>query len=134
MYSQTVLAGRPILASVGRPFICQLSCVDSGRVAYGEMAEWLKAPRKRHTGNRVGGSNPSSLRHSHASIANCMQKSDLPLRLEIQPKGRGSCSFVILRQDGTVAHISPFAYASVAAALAEGTEAVKQFTASMSPK
>lgn len=59
-----------------------------------------------------------------------MHESDLPLRLEVQPKGRGSCSFVILRRDGTVAHISPFAYASVAAALAEGTEAIKQLTAS----
>ena len=61
-----------------------------------------------------------------------MKASDLPLRLEIQPKGRGSCSFVILRRDGTVAHTSPFAYDSVALALAEGTEAVKQFTAKIS--
>ena len=61
-------------------------------------------------------------------------QNELPLRLEIQPKGQGSCSFVILRRDGTVFHIAPLAYASVALALAEGTEAVKQFTASMSPK
>jgi hypothetical protein len=60
-----------------------------------------------------------------------MNKSDLPLRLEIQPKGRGSCSFVILRQDGTVAHVSPFTFTTVALALAEGTEAVKQIAASL---
>ena len=60
-----------------------------------------------------------------------MQNNELPLRLEIQPKGQGSCSFVILRRDGTVFHIAPLAYASVALALAEGTEAVKQFTASI---
>ena len=59
------------------------------------------------------------------------QKTDLPLRLEIVPKARGSCGFVVLRRDGTVAHTSPFAYTSVAAALAEGTEAIKQLTALM---
>jgi hypothetical protein len=45
--------------------------------------------------------------------------------------GRDSCGFVILRKDGTVAHVSPFAFSSVALALAEGTEAVKQFTAGL---
>ena len=29
----------------------------------GEVAEWLKAPQMRYTGNCVGGSNPFPLRH-----------------------------------------------------------------------
>jgi len=63
-----------------------------------------------------------------------MQKSDLPLRLEIQPRGPASCGYVILRNDGTVAHSSPVAYETVALALANGTEAIKQMTgASLAP-
>ncbi len=39
---------------------------------------------------------------------------------------------MILRRDGTIFHIAPLAYASVALALTQGTKAVKQFTASIS--
>jgi hypothetical protein len=38
--------------------------------SYGEVAEWLKAAACKgcYAGNRIGGSNPSPLRHFHNSV------------------------------------------------------------------